>query len=59
MMLALGTQAQVLGANAVGISLFHLISHAFFKALLFLCAGSVIHAVGTNDIREMAGYSPK
>jgi len=59
MMLALGTAGTVLGANAVGISLFHLISHAFFKALLFLCAGSVIHAVGTNDIREMGGLFSK
>ncbi len=33
----------------------HLMNHAFFKALLFLCAGSVIHAVGTNDMRLMGG----
>jgi len=59
MMLALGTAGAVIGAKAVGISLFHLISHAFFKALLFLCAGSVIHAVGTNDIREMGGLLNK
>jgi NADH-quinone oxidoreductase subunit L len=59
MMLALGTAGTVLGAGAVGISMFHLISHAFFKALLFLCAGSVIHAVGTNDIREMGGLFTK
>lgn len=59
MMLALGTAGAVVGAKAVGISLFHLISHAFFKALLFLCAGSVIHAVGTNDIREMGGLFSK
>ncbi len=59
MMLALGTAGAVVGAEAVGISLFHLISHAFFKALLFLCAGSVIHAVGTNDIREMGGLYGK
>jgi NADH-quinone oxidoreductase subunit L len=59
MMLALGTAGAVLGAKAVGISMFHLISHAFFKALLFLCAGSVIHAVGTNDIREMGGLFSK
>jgi NADH-quinone oxidoreductase subunit L len=38
---------------------FHLIMHAFFKALLFLGAGSVIHAVHTNDIREMGGLSKK
>ncbi|MDP2767795.1 MAG: NADH-quinone oxidoreductase subunit L [Candidatus Methanoperedens sp.] len=59
MMLALGTAGAVVGAKAVGISIFHLISHAFFKALLFLCAGSVIHAVGTNDIREMGGLFSK
>jgi len=59
MMLALGTAGAIVGAKAVGISLFHLISHAFFKALLFLCAGSVIHAMGTNDIREMGGLSRK
>jgi NADH-quinone oxidoreductase subunit L len=35
--------------------LFHLMNHAFFKALLFLAAGSVIHAVHTNDMRKMGG----
>lgn len=59
MMLALGTAGAVIGAKAVGISIFHLISHAFFKALLFLCAGSVIHAMGTNDMREMGGLFSK
>jgi len=59
MMLALGTAGAIMGSKAVGISMFHLISHAFFKALLFLCAGSVIHAVGTNDIREMGGLFSK
>ncbi|MGB9930083.1 MAG: F420H2 dehydrogenase subunit FpoL [Methanosarcina sp.] len=54
MMLGLGLGAAV-GLEAVGISIFHLISHAFFKALLFLCAGSVIHAVGTQDMRELGG----
>ncbi|MEW5922895.1 MAG: NADH-quinone oxidoreductase subunit L [Candidatus Zixiibacteriota bacterium] len=38
---------------------FHLMTHAFFKALLFLGAGSVIHAVHTNDIREMGGLYGK
>jgi proton-translocating NADH-quinone oxidoreductase chain L len=54
MMLGLGLGASI-GLEAVGISLFHLINHAFFKALLFLCAGSVIHAVGTQDMRELGG----
>jgi len=38
---------------------FHMMNHAFFKALLFLCAGSVIHAVGTADMRRMGGLSKK
>ncbi len=38
---------------------FHLMTHAFFKALLFLGAGSVIHAVHTNDINFMGGLSRK
>lgn len=48
MMLACGVGA---GASAI----FHLSTHAFFKALLFLGAGSVIHSLHTNDIREMGG----
>jgi F420H2 dehydrogenase subunit L len=54
MMLGLGMGSSI-GLEAVGISLFHLINHAFFKALLFLCAGSVIHEVGTQDMRELGG----
>ena len=43
--------------NTIGYSaaLYHLFNHAFFKALLFLSAGSVIHAVHTNDMRAMGG----
>jgi proton-translocating NADH-quinone oxidoreductase chain L len=52
MMLALG-----LGGWLAG--LFHLITHAFFKSLLFLCSGSVIHAVHTNDMRQMGGLRHK
>ncbi|MDR2139093.1 MAG: NADH-quinone oxidoreductase subunit L [Tannerella sp.] len=36
-------------------SLFHLFTHAFFKALLFLCAGAVIHAVHSNEMKDMGG----
>ncbi|TMA08969.1 MAG: hypothetical protein E6J94_01430 [Methanobacteriota archaeon] len=45
--------------NSAGYSaaLYHLFNHAFFKALLFLSAGSVIHAVHTNDMRDMGGLS--
>jgi NADH-quinone oxidoreductase subunit L len=39
--------------------LFHLITHAFFKSLLFLCSGSVIHAVHTNDMTQMGGLRKK
>ncbi|HBI03223.1 MAG TPA: NADH-quinone oxidoreductase subunit L, partial [Paenibacillaceae bacterium] len=38
---------------------FHLMTHAFFKALLFLAAGSVIHAAHTQDIFEMGGLGKK
>jgi NADH-quinone oxidoreductase subunit L len=58
MMLALGSGA-IIGMAAVGIAMLHLISHAFFKALLFLCSGSVIHATHTNDIRLMGGLLSK
>jgi NADH-quinone oxidoreductase subunit L len=47
-----------LGAYAVGI--FHLVTHAFFKALLFLGAGSVIHGLrGEQDLRRMGGLAPR
>ena len=52
MMLALGLGGWVAG-------LFHLITHAFFKSLLFLGSGSVIHAVHTNDMRQMGGLRHK
>jgi len=50
-----------LGHHSVGYfaGTFHLMTHAFFKGLLFLGAGSVIHAVHTNDIREMGGLYGK
>ncbi|MGH6738172.1 MAG: NADH-quinone oxidoreductase subunit L, partial [Bradyrhizobium sp.] len=44
------------GVGAYGAAMFHLFTHAFFKALLFLCAGSVIHAMsGEQDMRRMGG----
>ena len=54
MMAGLGAGA-VVGVFAVAVGIFHLICHSFFKALLFLDAGSVIHATNTNDMREMGG----
>ncbi|MCC7075912.1 MAG: NADH-quinone oxidoreductase subunit L [Acidimicrobiia bacterium] len=44
-----------LGVGAWGAAVFHLFTHAFFKALLFLGSGSVIHAVHTQDMRDMGG----
>ena len=52
----LGYMFVAAGAGAFQVSVFHLITHAFFKALLFLGAGSVIHAVhGEQDMRKMGG----
>ncbi len=48
------------GVSAYGASIFHLATHAFFKALLFLAAGSVIHALaGEQDMRKMGGLRRK
>jgi NADH-quinone oxidoreductase subunit L len=52
MMFALGVGGWVAG-------LFHLITHAFFKSLLFLCSGSVIHAVHSNEMTVMGGLRKK
>jgi NADH-quinone oxidoreductase subunit L len=51
----LGFMMAGLGVLGYAAGLFHLLTHAFFKALLFLGAGSVIHAVRTNNIKEMGG----
>ena len=55
----LGFMMCALGCGGYTAGLFHLTTHAFFKALLFLGAGSVIHAVHTNDMRQMGGLSKK
>jgi NADH-quinone oxidoreductase subunit L len=55
----LGYMMLGLGVGGYTAAMFHLTTHAFFKALLFLGAGSVIHAVHTNDMREMGGLSKK
>ena len=50
----LGYMVMICGIAGYSLSLFHLINHAFFKALLFLSAGSVIHAVSDEqDMRKM------
>jgi len=55
----LGYMIMILGLGGMTAGIFHLYTHAFFKALLFLGAGSVIHAMHTNDIWEMGGLYPK
>jgi NADH-quinone oxidoreductase subunit L len=51
----LGYMVMAVGAGFAMVGLYHLFTHAFFKALLFLAAGSVIHAVGTQDLFKMGG----
>jgi NADH-quinone oxidoreductase subunit L len=52
----LGLMFAALGLGAFSSGMFHVVTHAFFKALLFLGAGSVIHALhGEQDIRKMGG----
>lgn len=52
----LGYMVMACGVSNYSTSLFHLINHGFFKALLFLSAGSVIHAVSDEqDMRKMGG----
>ncbi|MFT3890983.1 MAG: NADH-quinone oxidoreductase subunit L [Anaerolineales bacterium] len=55
----LGYMVFAIGAGGVFASQFHLLSYAVFKALLFLAAGSVIHSVGTRDMRRMGGLGQK
>ena len=56
MMFALGVAGWGEGANeGFTASMFHLFTHAFFKALLFLGAGAVIHAVHSNEMADMGG----
>jgi NADH-quinone oxidoreductase subunit L len=56
MFLALGTVGSISPAFAVTAAMFHLFTHAFFKALLFLSAGSVMHAMGgVIDLRQFGG----
>jgi len=55
----LGYMFAALGLGAYGAGIFHLFTHAFFKALLFLGAGSVIHAMHhEQDMRNMGGLAP-
>src|SRR5215468_1734151 len=51
----LGYMMAAIGAGFAGAGFLHLLTHGVFKALLFLAAGAVIHAVGSNDIFAMGG----
>jgi NADH-quinone oxidoreductase subunit L len=59
--LAYSTMSQIgymmfgLGALGYTAGMFHLFTHAFFKALLFLCAGMIIHKVHSNEMKDMGG----
>ena len=55
----LGYMMAAIGAGFASAGFLHLLTHGIFKALLFLGAGAVIHAVGTNDIFEMGGLGRK
>jgi len=56
----LGYMFLALGVGAYWVAIFHLFTHAFFKALLFLCSGSVIHAMsGEQDMRRMGALKNK
>ncbi len=53
----LGYMVLAIGAGFTMVGLYHLFTHAFFKALLFLAAGAVIHAVQTQDLFKMGGLA--
>ena len=55
----LGFMMLALGVGAYGAAIFHLFTHAFFKALLFMGSGNVNHATGTFDMRYMGGLRKK
>ncbi|WP_366921648.1 NADH-quinone oxidoreductase subunit L [Metallumcola ferriviriculae] len=55
----LGYMVMAIGVGSITAGMFHLTTHAFFKALLFLGAGSAIHAVHSNSIFDMGGLYKK
>jgi hydrogenase-4 component B len=54
-MIFISLKMPYLAAFALAAGLYHLVNHAIFKGLLFLCAGSVYHATGTRDMEKMGG----
>ncbi len=61
MLTSLGGVSKFGGHEGLGYmaGMFHLFTHAFFKALLFLCAGAIIHAVHSNEMGDMGGLAKK
>ncbi|MBL4889080.1 MAG: NADH-quinone oxidoreductase subunit L, partial [Candidatus Lindowbacteria bacterium] len=55
----LGFMLSAIGVGALTAGMYHLFTHAFFKALLFLGSGSVLHAVHTRQMSEMGGLAKK
>jgi NADH-quinone oxidoreductase subunit L len=55
----LGFMMTAIGAGAADAGFFHLLTHGIFKALLFLGAGALIHAVGSNEVTDMGGLARK
>ena len=55
----LGYMMAAIGAGLSAAGFFHLLTHGLFKALLFLGAGAVIHAVGSNDLPRMGGLAKR
>ena len=54
----LGLTIITISVGLSGLAFFHLLTHALFKALLFMCAGGVIHSIGdSQDIRFIGGLS--
>jgi NADH:ubiquinone oxidoreductase subunit 5 (subunit L)/multisubunit Na+/H+ antiporter MnhA subunit len=55
----LGYMMMGLGVGSLAAGIFHMLAHAYFKALLFLGSGSVIHGCGSQDMRDMGGLAKK
>ena len=52
----LGVMILAVSVGAIGVCFFHLVRHAIFKALIFLCVGAVIHFSGIQDLRYLGGF---
>jgi len=52
----LGVIILAVSVGAIRVCFFHLVSHALFKALMFLCVGGVIHFTGVQDLRYLGGF---